>query len=357
MSMSDAPPATAPPLVANERLALRILSLLPPCPPQDRLRATSACRALRALAPQLPVYIDPLAAGRFDGIVATGDAADDVLTAFGDARLALVDDVIVGDGRCLTASGDAAVDGDVRLFGRWSVAVELAAPVVLAWRVRIPRNEMMGGESGAWRGAVTLGLARPAHFNAFEGGWSCRGQIACWERGSYVKFSVGEGEDDDDVDDDHDDVEVDDDDVEVDGDDDDDDDDAGDDEGPDDDDGDDCPIDDDADDDEGSEDDGGLEEKTVVLMLDPARRELIASVRGCGENSVKRKVLSAEEWPSRTERLVPFVCVDTEHFNGFEELDEGAAVLFEACSSSSSAVADQVAAFVANAAPPLTGPT
>ena len=106
-----------------------------------------------------------------------------------------------------------------------------------------------------------------------------------------------------------------------------------------------------------SEDDGGLEEKTVVLMLDPARRELIASVRGCGENSVKRKVLSAEEWPSRTERLVPFVCVDTEHFNGFEELDEGAAVLFEACSSSSSAVADQVAAIVANAAPPLTGPS
>ena len=153
MSMSDAPPATAAPR-RDERLALRTLSLLPPCPPQDRLRATSACRALRALAPQLPVYIDPLAAGRFDGIVATGDAADDVLTAFGDARLALVDDVIVGDGRCLTASGDAAVDGDVRLFGRWSVAVELAAPVVLAWRVRIPRNEMMGGESGAWCGAV-----------------------------------------------------------------------------------------------------------------------------------------------------------------------------------------------------------
>ena len=51
----DAAPPAVPPLVANARLALRILSLLPPCPPRDRVRATSACRALRGLASQLPV--------------------------------------------------------------------------------------------------------------------------------------------------------------------------------------------------------------------------------------------------------------------------------------------------------------
>ena len=117
MSPADAAPPSVPPLVANGRLALRILSLLPPCPPRDRVRATSACRALRGLASQLPVWMDPLADGRFDAIVATGDAPGDVITAFGDdGRLALVDDVIVGDGRCLTASGDATVDGDARLL-------------------------------------------------------------------------------------------------------------------------------------------------------------------------------------------------------------------------------------------------
>ena len=281
--------------LTHPAIGFAVLSFLPPCPPRERLRATAACRALRRLAPRLPVWSDPfLGRGRFDALVATGEGHDDVLRGAATAgppaggdRLVLAgedDGEVAVDGRVLTASADVAVDGDANLWARWSEHVPLGdAPVVLCWRARLPRNPFGGGRG------LLLGLCAPGHFDtALAGGWAPRGQVGAWAPRSHIVHTVG---------------------------------------------------------DEGTEGGGGgAETLRVLLVLDPARCEVVVSVEGevdaehaesdddGGEEAaaaparsfvfVERRVIPADEWPAREDRLVPFTCVQTECFNGFEEVGE-----------------------------------